>query len=183
MNASMPEAEVSLRLAFWLARHLTDKTISVAIDGAQIRTGSTVHFDIARFLALAHWTSAESTDSWRGAYRKSGVSSTLEVHSRPGTGDVVTELNSGPTLRAECKKGPLSRSKSSREYPLIREALGQLLTVSEVGPGDILAVAVPHSQKFVELAARWRHAPLVARFGIRILTVDRSGNVHGFEDG
>ena len=53
--------------------------------------------------------------------------------------------------------------------------------VDEVQVKDVLAVAVPHSPKFAELAVRWRQAPLVRRFGIRILTVDQSGGVTGFE--
>ena len=85
-------------------------------------------------------------------------------------------------MRAECKKGPLTRSASSQEYPLLREALGQLITIGEVSEKDILAVAVPYSAKFNELAERWRKAPLISRFGISILTVDQSGSVLGFPE-
>ena len=74
------------------------------------------------------------------------------------------------------KKGPMNRSASLQEYPLIREALGQLLTVQEVSEHDILVVAVPHSRKFAELAQRWRKAPLIMRLGIRILTVLVAGD-------
>jgi len=35
----------------------------------------------------------------------------------------------------------------------------QLLTIDVVGDKDILAVAVPHSDKFKVLAKRWRQAP------------------------
>jgi hypothetical protein len=43
----MSEAEVSLRLAFWLAdQGLAADSIDIAIDGAQIRTDATVHFDL-----------------------------------------------------------------------------------------------------------------------------------------
>jgi len=179
----MAEAEVSLRLAFWLAhRGLARGRIKVAIDGAQVRTGTKVHFDLVGFLAAAGWTRETCSDTWQGNYKRVGLPVVLQVHSTPGRGDVVTELTSGHTLRAECKKGPLIRSKSSQEYPLVREALGQLLTVDEVGDQDILAVAVPHSDRFAELASRWRQAPLVKRFGIQILTVDREGNVAGFSE-
>ncbi len=41
-----------------------------------------------------------------------------------------------------------------------------------VGDKDILAVAVPYSDKFKVLAERWRQASLIQRFGIRILTVE-----------
>ncbi len=177
----MPEAEVSIRLAFWLAeRGLARGRIEIAIDGAQVRTGTTTHFDLGGFLLLSGWRREQSSGGWQGTYRHADLLTSIQIHSNPGKGDVVALLNSGRTIRAECKKGPLVRSASSAEYPLIREALGQLLTVSEVSDRDILAVAVPHSEKFAELAARWSQAPLIKRFGIQILTVDRKGNVEGF---
>ena len=179
----MSEAEVSLRLAFWLVnRDLTKGRIEIAIDGAQIRTANTVHFDLAGFLNSSGWVCTQSSGGWRGTYRYEGLPPILQVHSTPGKGDVVAHLNSGRILRVECKKGPLSSSPSSQEYPLIREALGQLLTVDEVSDLDLLAVAVPHSEKFIQLATRWREAPLIKRFGIRILTVGRQGKVEGFVD-
>jgi hypothetical protein len=92
---------------------------------------------------------------------------------------VVAPLKAGRILRAESKKGPLVRKKGSPEYPLLREALGQLLTVSEVGPDDILAVAVPQSAKFAELTERWAEAPLISRLGLRFLLVSRNGDVAG----
>ena len=50
----MPEAEVSLRLAFFLIqRGIAAGDVHVAIDGAQIRTSDTVHFAIEEFLRPA----------------------------------------------------------------------------------------------------------------------------------
>lgn len=120
-------------------------------------------------------------NGWQGKYTHRQWQPQIQVHSYPGQGDVVATLCSSYTLRVESKKGPLLKSKSSLEYPLIREALGQLLTVEEVGDKDILAVAVPYSDKFAALARRWREAPLIQRFGIRILTVDRQNKVDGFD--
>jgi hypothetical protein len=177
----MPEAEVSLRLAFWLLhRNVAKGLIEVAIDGAQVQVLDTVHFDLAGFMGRCGWVKRGAGSAWQCEWFNSAKSSTIRIHSSPGRGDVVARLSSGHTLRAECKKGPLERSKSSQEYPLLREALGQLLTVGEVADSDLLAVAVPHSPKFQELAERWRRAPLIARFGIHILTVDQAGGVFGF---
>ena len=177
----MPEAEVSLRLAFWLLeKGYADDCVEVAIDGAQLRVGDIIHFDLPGFLNECGWQKSGASIAWQCEYAHTAKRGTIWIHSIPGRGDVVARLRSGHTLRVECKKGPLTRSQSSQEYPLIREALGQLLTVREIGENDILAVAVPHSKKFEELAARWRNAPLIERFGICILTVDRSGNVYGF---
>jgi hypothetical protein len=179
----MPEAEVSLRLALWLIKNeLAEGPVEVAIDGAQIQTGEMVHFKLGDFLASCDWRRESPGAAWQGIYCScSGGAGRLRIHSSPGVGDVVAKLRSGHILRVECKKGPLERSKSSAEYPLLREALGQLLTVERVNDGDILAVAVPHSPKFEELARRWREAPLIKKFGIRIVTVSQDNRVDGLE--
>jgi hypothetical protein len=54
--------------------------------------------------------------------------------------------------------------------------------MDSVGEHDLLAVAVPNSPKFEELARRWRQAPLVSRFSIRILTVGRDNHVSGLPE-
>jgi hypothetical protein len=178
----MSEAEVSLRLAFYLIRHdLVSSEVSVAIDGAQVRTQDLVHFPIAEFLKESGCDRAEVVEAWQGTYALGGGKGRIRIHSSPGQGDVVARLRSGHTLRAESKKGPLTRSKSSQEYPLMREALGQLLTIGSVSDDDILAIVVPKSPKFYDLAARWRRAPLIQRFGIRLLTVDRNNRVEGLD--
>lgn len=178
----MPEGEVSLRLALWaIHRGGARGEVEVAIDGAQVRTGNRIHFDPPRFLREYGWNRVAPTVGFCGRFEQPGLDASLYVHSLPGRGDVVATLASGTRLRAECKKGPLAYSKGSKEYPLIREALGQLLTVEAVDPGNLLVVAVPHSPKFEALATTWRKAPLVARLGIRIATVDRSGEVFGLE--
>lgn len=176
----MSEAEVSLRVVFYLLdRDLVASDVDVAIDGAQIRTGDAIHFSIDEFLAHNACTPVGSSSSWQGTYRRTGARFRLRIHANPGRGDVVAVLRSGPTLRVESKKGPLMPSRSSAEYPLLREAIGQLMTVETAGDNDLLAVAVPKSAKFTELVARWRTAPLIRRVGIRLLTVDRENQVEG----
>lgn len=178
----MTEAEVSLRVAFHLLRRrLVSSDVEVAIDGAQVRTGNTVHFPIEAFLADSRCMKAEPTEAWQGSYHLLDAPFCLTVHSRPGQGDVVASLTSGQTLRVESKKGPLVRSRSSQEYPLLREAIGQLMTIDIAAPNDLLAVAVPDSPKFRELITRWRRAPLIQRLGIRLLTVHRDGSVDGLD--
>jgi hypothetical protein len=182
MTKMMPEAEVSLRIASWLIdQGLAVGAVKVAIDGAQVRLKDRVHFDLPLFLAKDGWAASGEAPSWQCGYHRGDGEVRIRVHSVPGKGDVVASLRSGGTFRSECKKGPLVRSKNSQEYPLLHEALGQLLTVREVGDKDILAVAVPHSERFQKLAAEWRRAPLVKRLGIRILTVSQEGAVYGFE--
>lgn len=176
----MPEAEVSLRLAFYLIRSgLATSDVHVAIDGAQVKTTNTIHFAIAEFLRGLTWSKGMADDIWQGNYAHPEHKHRVIIHSTPGRGDVVAELTTGRILRVESKKGPLVRSKSSQEYPLLREALGQLLTIESVGERDLLAVAVPQSPKFEELARRWREAPLIKKFGICLLTVNRDNEVAG----
>jgi hypothetical protein len=183
VQKKMPEAEVSLRLAFHLIESgLTASDVQVAIDGAQIKTTDTIHFGISEFLRGLDWLKPATDDIWQGIYTHTQHKPKVVIHSSPARGDVVATLIDGRTLRVECKKGPLVRSRSSQEYPLLREALGQLLTLDSVGECDLLAVAVPSSPKFEELARRWRQAPLVSRFGIRILTVGRDNQVSGLPE-
>lgn len=180
----MAEAEVSLRLALWLLASDKADHVEVAIDGAQLRTADVTHFRLHDFLAAVDCRKMSEGDAWQATYAvgRTTPSKSIVIHSNPGRGDVVADLHSGRTLRAECKKGPLLRTSSSPEYRLIREAIGQLVTIDEVTERDFLAVAVPNSAKFEELATRWRRAPLIRRYGLLLLTVDPSGSVQGFDD-
>ncbi|WML34329.1 hypothetical protein [Clostridium sp. OS1-26] len=161
-ETQMSEAEVSLTLALYLIRNnLVTSDVLVAIDGAQIKTGSTVHFQIEEFLLANKCRIVANQIEWRGTYKIDNFDYNMIVHSNPGKGDVVAKLISGVDLRVESKKGPLSRSAGSKEYPLMREAIGQLMTIEEYSESDRLAVAIPYAPKFKELANRWKKAPLM----------------------
>src|SRR5688572_7046935 len=176
----MSEAEVSLRLALYLLRNgIATSDVSVAIDGAQVKTADQVHFRMADFLQAECRISLGVGTPWQRKYAIADCSSRLVIHSSPGKGDVVAALRDGSTLRVESKKGPLTPSRSSVEYPLLREALGQLLTIDELDPRDQLAVAVPASSRFAKLAEKWSQAPLVRQLNLRFLLVGRDGSVTG----
>ena len=182
-SEKMPEAEVSLRLAFALVESgQAVDNIDVAVDGAQVRTGDAVHFPISAFLSSYGWEHQGPSEQWQGTYRSRHHSVAISVHSSPGLGDVVAKLKNGKLLRVEAKKGTLERSKSSAEYKLLREALGQLITIESTDAADMLAVAVPSSEKSEQLAATWRSRPLIQKTGIHIVTVSRAGAVRGLED-
>jgi hypothetical protein len=176
----MPEAEVSLRLAFYLISNKLSTEVSVSIDGAMVRTKTNIHFQILDFLSSNGWKAMAIEKSFQGRYSHPEFSAKLEINSNPGKGDVVATLLNGKKFRAECKKGPMVKSKSSVEYKLLHEAIGQLMTISDMNKNDLLAVAVPHSLKFNELIKRWREAPLIKKLAILLLTVDRGNNVDGF---
>ena len=177
----MPEAEVSLRLAFHvMGLQRKQSPVRIAIDGAQIHVHGSQVFRILPFLEDHGWEQVEQKgkNPWQGWYENGKRE--LRIHSHPGEGDVVATVRSR-RLRAECKSGPLIKKPGSREYPKLRQALGQILTVQQVEPRDRLIVAVPLSPKFRQLADRWRTAPLVQRCRIGIVLVGRDGAVEGLD--
>jgi hypothetical protein len=178
----MSEAEVSLRLAVHLvssARAASD--VQVALDGAQVKVGFVRHFDVPSFLGALGWNAESASARWQTKYVHQSMPHAIYVHSESGRGDVTAVLADGRPLVVEAKKGTLENCSRSSEYPLLREALGQLLTLATVPENAVLAVAVPHGERLVKLAERWRSAPLVRASGIRFLTVSRSGEVAGWD--
>jgi hypothetical protein len=178
----MPEAEVALRLAeFILSLPSSGAMASVAIDGASIKVGNAISFDIGRFMAGTGWEQIKEPqvgrNAWTGAYRRGDK--TIRVHSRPGEGNVVATVD-GRRIVAECKKGPLVRKPGNPEYPLLTTTLGQAL-LFDVSADDIVVAAVPDTPVFRKLAETWRSRPLVRRAGIRIALVARNGAVSGLD--
>lgn len=178
----MPEAEVTLRLAMYLINgSYTNDDVICAIDGAQVKVGSTVIFPIIEFLNAEGWIGLEQVEKWQCKFIHEDFSQGIIIHSSSGEGDLVSSLTNGYTLRVESKKGPMVSKPGSKEYPLIREAIGQLMTVEYAKDDDILAVAVPESSKFLDLAVQWRARPLMKHAGIHIITVNRNNQITGLE--
>ncbi|MBF0195877.1 MAG: hypothetical protein HQL71_15060 [Magnetococcales bacterium] len=177
----MPEAEVALRLAFFLLdHHEVDGTVKVAIDGASVSRTVPI-FQIECFMKIHKWEefgAKNGLNDWQREYKRG--KQRLEIHSNSGEGDVVAKIN-GYRIRAECKKGPLQKTKGNPEYPLLREAIGQLMTIETIENNDIPIAVVPHSEKFKQLADKWMERPLLKRVGIQIVLVSRDDiqNVHG----
>lgn len=177
----MAEAEVSLRLAFHLLDHPGGCcTATVSVDGAHVECHGATVFPIRMFLRHHGWeqTGQDGLRDWRGRYDRNGK--VLVVTTQSGIGDVTATVGNR-TIRAECKKGPLRKKPGSPEYPLVREAIGQLMTVDIVGENDLLVVAVPRTEAFRSLRTRWQGRPLVARTGIQIVLVGRDGTVEGLK--
>ena len=152
----------------------------VVLMDLRMKIGQTQHFDVPKFLRSLGWRPEQASPRWQGKYRSPSATQCIIIHSQSGQGDVTATLASGEPLVVEAKKGTIANCKSSSEYPLLREALGQLLTLEAVPENAVLAVAVPHGERFIKLAARWREAPLVKRSGIRLLTVAQTGEVAGW---
>lgn len=178
----MTECEVSMRFAFHLLSISTSvKSCDVAIDGAQVRVNDRKIFPLCEFLKSYGWRMKKQSgkNPWQGLYERKGQQ--LNVIAQSGRGDVVAEIGR-IRVRAESKKGPLVKRKGSPEYPLLREAIGQLMTVEEIGNEDILVVAVPNSVRFRNLASRWRDRPLIQKAQIHFALVGRDGSVEGLPE-
>ena len=76
---------------------------------------------------------------------------------------------------AECKKG--KNDKCGQEYPLMREAIGQLMTGCDFTDGVIPMVAVPYTDKSKELAERWSKLTQIKNLGIKFALICEDGNV------
>ena len=174
----MQEPEVSLLIALHYIRNgLTDDNVKVSIDGAHIRTGETVHFNIAEFLTEHYCRKVNGdADRWQGVYDVEGYEQKVIIDSRPGEGDVVIRLPDGNRLYVESKK--VRKGKSNHEYPAMREAIGQLMTGCEFTKNVIPAVAVPYTYKSAELAERWSKLPQIEATGIRFILVHENGAIH-----
>lgn len=174
----MKEAEVSLRVAlYYIKHHLTEQDVRVSIDGAHVKTGNTVHFDIVCFLKEQGCVKVEgSAESWQGTYEVKGFFSCIIISSVPGMGDVNINTGNGKHLWIESKKGK-EKNKSNSEYSLMREAIGQLMTGCELTDNVVPIVAVPYTEKSFELACRWSQIKQMKQIGIRFILVHAEGEI------
>ena len=114
-------------------------------------------------------------DRWQGEYELDGYDAHVIVSSTAGIGDVNIETRDGYTIIVESKKG--KKSTNGQEYPLMREAIGQLMTGSAFGDTIRPVVAVPYTEKSNELARRWIQLPQIRNAGIHFFLVKEDGNL------
>lgn len=173
----MTEPEVSIKIALYYIRNgLTDKDVKVSIDGAHVKTGNTVHFDIKSYMAGEGCIKIDGKlERWQGVYAVSGCEPKIIVSSEPGIGDVNIKLLDGKQLYVESKKG--KKEKAGQEYPLMREAIGQLMTGCTMAENIIPVVAVPYTAKSNELAIRWAGLPQIKMVGIKFILVKEDGSI------
>ncbi len=93
----MTEPEVSLRLAmYYIKNHLTEQDVKVSIDGAHIKTGKVLHFDIESFLRENKFVKMDGDfGRWQGRYYVKGQRAEIILESIPGYGDVQILLHNG----------------------------------------------------------------------------------------
>lgn len=174
----MQEAEVSLRIALFVIRNrYTQDDVRVSLDGAHIKTGNTVHFDIYTFLSNQECKKVNGPiDSWQGTYEVVGYAQRIIISSTPGIGDVNVYTTNGEHLYIESKKGK-EGNRSNSEYPLMREAIGQLMTGCQMTDNMVPIVAVPYTSKSYELANKWSKLKQIQTVGIRFMLVHPDGMV------
>ncbi|MDB4875331.1 MAG: hypothetical protein JWM41_1777 [Gemmatimonadetes bacterium] len=201
-SALMTRTEAALRLArHLLTAHLAASDVRVSLTGFELTHRERPKFPVQRFLAeraclpeapetpdAPNGSVADAANhclptDWRTRYIMKHVPHALVLDSQPGIGDVEAMLADGRRLVAHVSRGRLSATRSPGEHKLLRAALGRALTFERYAPLDVGAAVIPRSPRFRELAARWRHSPIVVRAGLLILTVDRVGNVEGIEFG
>ena len=148
MEKHMSEAAVMLAFAMHLFSRGAEK-VSVHPDGEHGK-----QFEIQGWRA-AHgfgWGQGWGTTSYAGRY--SNGERTLEVHVKPGLGDVVAMVAGHPVI-AECKGGIINTRHAGQVSRLrkgLHEAAGQLLARS--GEGEINIAVVPSTITTRDLAIK-----------------------------
>lgn len=173
----MKEPEVSLRIAiYYILNSLTNEDIVVSIDGAHIKTKNKIHFDIFKFMAENNFTKIDGDyNRWQGEYKKEGYNQKIIISSKSGIGDVNIKLLDGKQLYIESKKG--CDKKGNPEYPLMREAIGQLMTNKYYNKNGVLAVAVPYYEKTLNLAEKWSQYEQIKMVKIHFILVHENGDI------
>jgi len=174
----MKAAEVSLCVAlYYIKNQLTNEDVKVSLDGAHVKIKDTVYFDIYGFLSKNLCRKVDGTiDSWQGTYEVEGYKPKLIISSTPGIGDVNIVSLDAKHIYVESKKGK-DKNRSNSEYPLMREAIGQLMTGCQLDEQLIPVVAVPYSEKSHELAHRWSQLKQIQMVGIKFMLVHDDGTI------
>ena len=113
----MKEAEVSLKIAlYYIKNGYTEKDVQVSLDGAHIKTGNKIVFDITYFMNKNACKKKEDDGKWQGTYEVEGYKPRIIVSSTPGVGDVNIHMIDGKQLFVESNKGQ-DKNRSNSEYP------------------------------------------------------------------
>ncbi|HVT38388.1 MAG TPA: hypothetical protein VHE78_05065 [Gemmatimonadaceae bacterium] len=180
----MTRSEVSLRLAlFLLKERLVASEVTVALTGDEMSAKK--HrpiFPVIDFL-VRHQCEKENPENhgWCDRYAVSGAAHALVLCEKADEAPLVAKLSSGARLLVDVMGGPTDPTRSSREHTQLRTAIGRAITLDDVLKADVLAVAMPRSKRFRQLALQWRDAPRLVAAGLRLVWVDRAGNVEGLK--
>lgn len=169
LERHLTEAAVMLAMAEWFFGQGA-KEVFIHPDGLHM-----AGFDILGWLTSRGFTRIATTGRTQTSGRFQRNDQTIIVHSRPGLGDIVTQLN-GVRVEVEAKGGCLNTRHAgqlSRLRKGLHEAVGQLLG-SPYAEARLIA-AVPRHVETARVAERL--LPRCRHIGIEIALVDADGSV------
>lgn len=173
----MREPEVSLGIAFYyITKNLTNQDVFVSLDGAHIKIKDNILFSVKGFMnEHGFYKTDGNTEHWQGEYKNKNFTSRIQLSAKTGIGDVRVILTDGTELYVESKKS--GTGKGNPEYPLMREAIGQLMTAKNIGSTTTPAIAVPYSNKTFNLAKEWAGYEQIKMAKIRFILVHEDGDL------
>jgi hypothetical protein len=131
----MPEAEVTLRLAFRLmSAEGSGQDVKIAIDGACVQIKDVTIFEIAEFLQESGWRkiSQSGKNPWQGQYRHEQCAHLLQIQPKAGP-DIRLQWR-GKVLRVESKGGTFD--DKGRHRAIVAAGIGQVLTLKDIPQRD-----------------------------------------------
>ena len=201
----MTQTEVSLRLArFLVVSKLAAGDVTVTLDRHELSKRGAPKFPVERFLLDRNFVRPlRLGEEWTGDYllaatRGDESAPRLILTTEREAADVVTTvrpssayftaadpLHPPPASRliVHCSPGVLVETRSPAEHKWLRGSIGRAVTYQKACANDILAVAASRSERFRDLATRWRGTDGTLRTGLLILLVDRAGSVDGLPHG
>ncbi len=174
MPDRMPEAEVTLRLAFRLLAHEQGpEVVYTAIDGACVQIEDTCIFPIVEFLKMTGWNMMHQTgkNDWQGHYQRG----TKQLRVQPHPGADIQAQWCGKLLRIESKGGTFK--DKGRHRAIVAAGVGQVLTLDDHPDNEERWVALPYSPRFEAVCQSVVHSKFVKNAGLKFALIKRSGEV------
>jgi hypothetical protein len=172
----MPEAEVTLRLAFRLiSAEGSGQDVKIAIDGACVRIKDETIFEIATFLQESGWKMMNQAgkNPWQGRYRHEQCKHSLQI--QPKRGPDIQLLWRGKVLRVESKGGTFA--DKGRHRAIVIAGIGQILMLNDILESEERWVAVPYSERFKAVCESLARSKFLKNIGVKFALPKRSGEV------
>lgn len=168
------EPFVKVHFALWLASKGANE-ITVSVDGAE-PSPHTV-FDVLKAHGYSHMPAPRSIAKWTGQYAAPGRR--IVVVSRPGF-DIQAVFPDGKRCVAECKGEPTPKAvQAGLDLTSFYTGLGQLIiALGSLDPmPEWKILALPKTQRLVQIADRASGNSLLRQLDIQIVLVDGNGGV------
>lgn len=180
-----PESEVVIRLVEALINNnelSPNEKIIANIDGAQVKSGKYEVFNVGDFLKSLGWKKETESQNWRGVYLKEFNNELykLNIQAKSGNGDLTGKLRNHDSkyLYVECKKGELPQRGNSEEYKLLREAIGQIATLTKLDTMKYqYLICVPENAVYSKLMNNWKESDGIKKLGIKFGMINRENTL------